>query len=61
MENQEEFQFAIAQNYVKAKSLLLGTQLNDLKVREFALKIAGLVLPEGKSIEWATPEGWNHV
>jgi hypothetical protein len=30
----------------------------DQKARKLALKMAGIELPEGQTIAWATPEGW---
>jgi hypothetical protein len=37
---------------------LFGKKL-DNKARKLALKIAGITLPTGCTIAWATPENWN--
>lgn len=40
-----------------ARSGLFGKTL-DNKARKLALKLAGVSLPEGRTIAWATPDGW---
>lgn len=57
---------AMTANYDRARKELLaerpglfGKQL-DNKARKLALKLAGIELPEGCTIAWATPSGWGN-
>jgi hypothetical protein len=63
MTTKNEFEQAMIDNYPAARNELsnigmFGKQL-DLKSRKLALKLAGLTLPEGKTVAWATPSGWT--
>ena len=57
---------AMTANYDKARAELLITRpelfgkLLDNKARKIALKLAGIELPDGLTIAWATPAGWGH-
>lgn len=54
---------AMVQFYDEARAQLVnfcfGKEL-DRRARKLALKLAGISLPEGMNISWATPEGWGH-
>ena len=57
---------AMTANYDKAREELLKARpelfgkLLDNKARKLALKLAGIELPEGCTVAWATPHGWAH-
>jgi hypothetical protein len=63
MTTKTEFEQALIKNYPKAREELckngLFGKVLDNKARKLALKMAGLSLPDGKTIAWATPDGWN--
>jgi hypothetical protein len=54
---------AVRKNYDAARTELANAGMFgktlDNKARKLALKMAGIELPEGKTIAWATPDGWN--
>lgn len=58
--------FAMVANYDKARAQLLTARpelfgkILDNKSRKLSLKMAGVELPEGITIAWATPAGWGH-
>ena len=63
MENTQQLaQQAIIDNYDAAREQLankgmFGKTL-DQKARKLALRMAGIKLPEGATIAWATPDDW---
>jgi hypothetical protein len=60
---QEQAMSALRQHYDEARRQLaysgLFGKVLDNKARKLALKLAGITLPEGATIAWATPEGWS--
>lgn len=59
---QQLAQQAIINNYDAAREQLsckglVGKEL-DRKARELSLRMAGIKLPDGATLAWATPDGW---
>lgn len=59
---QQLAQQAIINNYDAAREQLsckglFGKEL-DRKARELSLRMAGIQLPDGATLAWATPDGW---
>lgn len=56
---------AMVANYDEGRKQVLAERpelfgkLLDNRARKMALKLAGISLPEGFTIAWATPEGWG--
>ena len=56
---------AMVANYDEGRKQVLAERpelfgkLLDNKARKMALKLAGIALPDGFTIAWATPEGWG--
>lgn len=62
----KEYIDAMVANYGKARAEMLRIRpelfgdLLDNKARKLALKMAGIVLPVGLTIAYATPENWKY-
>lgn len=59
---QEAAQSAMQVHYTEARRQLAGAgafgKTLDLKARKLALRLAGVTLPPGATIAWATPADW---
>ena len=60
--SQQLAQQAIINNYDAAREQLsckglFGKEL-DLEARKLSLSMAGIQLPDGATLAWATPDGW---
>ena len=57
----------MVENYDKARAQVLADKPElfgkalDNKARKLALKLAGIALPKGLTIAWATPDRWGHA
>jgi hypothetical protein len=67
LKDQARAQLAVVENYEAGRKQVLsdpehlgefGKRL-DNKARKAALRIAGVELPEGLNVAWATPEDWH--